>query len=193
MGNDVQEFFDSVASTWDLHSEDKLPHLRELLSRLDIAPGGRILDLACGTGIITGELHDMFSSTVLGFDISEKMIELAKAKYEGREGIRFQVGDFFDESFDEKFDYIVCHNAFPHFLNVPLFVDRLYDCLKEGGGFVVFHSLGREKLKRHHDGLGPVISRDLEPVEIEAEAFAPKLEIVRADEGPTHFWIQGRK
>ncbi len=192
MGNPVQEFFDKIAPTWDDHSEDELAHIASLLSRLTIKPGSKVLDLACGTGIITGPLHERFDAEVLGFDISPEMIRIAKEKYKGAIGIRFEVGDFFN-GLDETFDYLVCHNAFPHFLDVDAFVDRIYETLNRGGEFVVFHSLGREKLRRHHDGLGPRISRDLEPVEIEAKAFARRFEILEADESDTHFWIHGRK
>ena len=193
MGNPIQEFFDALAPSWDDHSEDKMGHIESLLSRLDIRPGSKVLDLACGTGIISGLLHDKFGAEVFGLDISPKMIEIAREKYQGKEGVRFEVGDFFDMPEDGSFDWIVCHNAFPHFLDVAAFVEQTYGCLADGGEFVVFHSLGREKLKRHHDGLAPVISRDLLPVEEEAMAFSERFDILEADESNTHFWIHGRK
>ena len=193
MGNPVQEFFDALAPNWDKGSEDSLSHVLSLLDRLSIKPGFKVLDLACGTGIITGPLHERFGAEVVGLDISSEMIRIAKGKYEGYEGISFEVGDFFNVDFEEKFDWVICHNAFPHFVDADAFVERLYDALKEGGEFVVFHSLGRVKLSKHHDGLGPTISRDLEPVDIEAKRFTKLFEILEADESDTHFWIHGRK
>lgn len=193
MSNEVRDFFDSLASRWDDMSEDTLPHIRSLLDRVSFRPGSRILDLACGTGIISGLLHDVYGGEVLGLDISPKMIEIARKKYEGKEGVAFEVGDFIDTAFKGPFDYIVCHNAFPHFVEVDLFVERIRDCLAEGGEFVVFHSLGRERLKAHHSGVGPKISRDLEPVDIEAKRFARLLTVTEADEGEDYIYIHGLK
>ena len=193
MGNPVQEFFDRLAPNWDEGSEDSLPHIGELLSRLSIKPGSRVLDLACGTGIISGPLHDLFDADVTGLDISSEMIRIAEEKHRDKEGVRFLAGDFYSESFPEPFDWVVCHNAYPHFVDRDAFVERLYDVLKEGGEFVVFHSLGRKRLSRHHDGLAPTISRDLDPVETEAEAFRQRFTILETDESETHFWIHGRK
>lgn len=193
MENPVQEFFDSLAPSWDKGSEDNLAHILDLLGRLDVKPHSNVLDLACGTGVISGPLRDRFQAEVTGLDISSEMIRIAKEKYAGREGISFLVGDFFQMDFEEKFDWVVCHNAFPHFIDADAFVERLYNALEEGGEFVVFHSLGRVKLGKHHDGLGPKISRDLDAVEIEAERFQKRFEILEADESDTHFWIHGRK
>ena len=193
MDNPVKEFFDRLAPNWDKGSEDSFPHIWELLSRLSVKPGSKVLDLACGTGIISAPLHELFGAEVTGLDISTEMIRIAKEKHQDKEGVRFVAGDFYSESFSEPFDWVVCHNAYPHFIDREAFIERLYDVLKEGGEFVVFHSLGRARLARHHDGLGPTISRDLEPVEAEAKAFQRRFTILEADESDTHFWIHGRK
>lgn len=193
MPNDVRDFFDSLAPNWDERSEEKLPHIVSLLDRAQIRSGSRVLDLACGTGIISGVLHDRYGAEVLGLDVSPKMIEIAKAKYKGKEGVHFECGDFYETSFREEFDYVICHNAFPHFVDVERFVDHIADALVPGGEFVVFHSLGRVKLQSHHDGLGPTISRNLGPVEEEARAFSKRLTVLECDESDSHFWIRGRK
>ena len=44
-----------------------------------IAPGVRVLDLACGTGDITYALGDAGARSV-GLDITARMVELARAK-----------------------------------------------------------------------------------------------------------------
>lgn len=193
MGNDIQNFFDSLAPHWDEESEEKLPFVVSLLDQARIKKGSKVLDLACGTGIISGVLHDRYGAEVLGLDISGEMIKIAMRKYEGKEGVRFLQGDFYSAKGLGRFDYVICHNAFPHFLDVEAFLARAYDSLVEGGEIVVFHSLGRERLRRHHDGLGPVLSRDLEPVEIEAGAFAKRFAILEANESENHFWIRARK
>lgn len=193
MVNEVRDFFDSLAERWDEMGQDPLPRVRSLLDRVDFHPGSRILDLACGTGVISGMLHDEYGGAVLGLDISPKMIEVARRKYEGKEGVAFEVEDFLSPSFKGDFDYIVCYNAFPHFVDVDRFVEQIHDRLIDGGEFVIFHTLGRERLKEHHSGIGPNISRDLEPVEDEANKFARLLTVLACDEGEDHIFIHGRK
>ena len=193
MANEVRDFFDSLAERWDNMGQDPLPHVRSLLGRVSFRPGSKILDLGCGTGVISGLLHDEYGGDVLGLDVSPKMIEVARRKYDGKEGVTFEVGDFLDPSFTGRFDYIVCYNAYPHFVDVDAFVERISDCLADGGEFVVFHTLGRERLKAHHSGIGPKISRELDPVDVEAERFARLFTVLEYDEGDNHIFIHGRK
>ena len=193
MANEVSDFFDSLAERWDEMGYDPLPDVRSLLDRISFRPGSKILDLGCGTGVISGLLHDEYGGVVLGLDISPKMIEIARRKYNGKEGVAFEVGNFLDSSFRGRFDYIVCYNAFPHFVDVDRFVKQIRDCLVDRGEFVIFHTLGRERLKAHHSGIGPKISRDLEPVEDEANKFARLLTVLACDESEDHIFIHGRK
>ena len=51
----------------------------DLLDGIETAPGGRVLDLGCGTGTLTHELHDRTgAASTLGIDRSDSM--LAKAR-----------------------------------------------------------------------------------------------------------------
>lgn len=70
-----------------------------------LAPGGRALDVATGTGDLALELADRVApgGEVVGVDFSERMLELARAK--GGTRVRFESGnalalDYPDGSFD---------------------------------------------------------------------------------------------
>jgi SAM-dependent methyltransferase len=72
---------------------DSAPGIKEILRRSGIREG-RIVDLGCGTGILARELIDAGYS-VFGIDISEAMIEIARARTpegEFRVGSLFEVG-----------------------------------------------------------------------------------------------------
>lgn len=60
-----------------------------LLARYRDALAGRVLELGCGAGRITGYLEQM-GATVLGVDISPRMIEYCRQRYPGG---RFELGD----------------------------------------------------------------------------------------------------
>lgn len=174
----VKQFFDELSSTWDDHESTPKEKIDGLLSRLGIREGDRVLDLACGTGIISKRLQLLSGRPIVAIDLSDKMIEKAKAKYEGDKTIRFEACDFL--VFDERgFDWIVCYNAFPHFLDIPSFVKKASEVLAEDGKVAILHSFGRKHLNEfHHDGEARHISRNLLSPEEEAKPFEGEFDIV---------------
>ena len=190
--NPVKDFFDTMAPKWDERATDDLEYVRSLLSRVDIPSGGSILDLACGTGVISGLLQRLYSAHVTGMDLSPKMIEIAKKKYAGNDGVTFVCGDFMELE-GGAYDFIVLYNAYPHFLEPERLSLALSTHLTPNGGFVILHSLGRDQLRSHHEPLGPHLSRDLDAPEVESRFFQREFEVVKAEEGACFFLIYGRK
>ena len=109
---DVGAMFDRIASVYDpmnlLISAFQEPRWRRQAVQLAAArPGDRLLDVATGTGKVAADLHARTQpgGTVLGIDISPRMIALAKRRFEDRSGLEFVVGDAMalptvDRSFD---------------------------------------------------------------------------------------------
>jgi SAM-dependent methyltransferase len=62
--------------------------LRSLLPR----PPSRVLDVGCGTGVMTMLVADL-GHNVVGIDLSEGMLLKARAKSRGRPDVRFTLGD----------------------------------------------------------------------------------------------------
>jgi len=190
--NPIQDFFDQRAPLWDSWADDDLGYVRSLLDRIGIHRGDRVLDLACGTGVITGLLHEYSEAPVVAMDLSPKMVEAARAKYASAGFATFLAQDFYQYD-GEPFDVIVIYNAYPHFVDVPALIQKLRDCLKTGGRAAIVHSLGRERLARHHENVGSDISRDLLPVEEESKPFAPFFEVYEAEEDDDHYLLCFRK
>jgi demethylmenaquinone methyltransferase / 2-methoxy-6-polyprenyl-1,4-benzoquinol methylase len=105
--------FDRIAGLYDrmnsvmtagLHHEWR----RRAADLAELAPGGRALDVATGTGDLALELADRVAPTgeVVGIDFSERMLELARAKAGARvRHVRFASGnalalDYADDAFD---------------------------------------------------------------------------------------------
>lgn len=190
---EMRSFFDSAAPEWDKNERIGKERIRKLVSSLGIREGDRVLDIACGTGVITGILHDLTETDVLGIDLSDRMIDLAKEKYKGISGVSFIEGDFLTYPFESSsYDFAVIYNAYPHFLEPECLSGKLSSVLKEGGKFAVLHSLSRKELSVCHERMGH-LSRELMPPLEEAKYFEKEFEILQADEDEHSYRLVMRK
>jgi trans-aconitate 2-methyltransferase len=83
---------------------------RDLVAMVQLPPGARIVDLGCGTGELTRDLHQRLAACeVIGVDSSEAMLEQARSL--AGDGLHFQRQAI--ESFDsqEPFDLIFSNAA----------------------------------------------------------------------------------
>jgi trans-aconitate 2-methyltransferase len=93
--------------------ERSLP-FRDLLALVIPVPGGRVVDLGCGTGHPTRQLHEATRAReTLGIDSSPAMLE--KAREHAGAGVVFARGDIADFAPVEPFD-IVFSNAALHWV-----------------------------------------------------------------------------
>lgn len=84
-------------------------HYESLLDIGDIS-GGKVLDYGCGKGDFYRFLQDRgIHAEYSGFDINEKLIDLAKKKFPG---VDFRVFDVEKDILDEDFDYIFLCGVF---------------------------------------------------------------------------------
>jgi demethylmenaquinone methyltransferase/2-methoxy-6-polyprenyl-1,4-benzoquinol methylase len=97
---DVRTMFDRIAGVYDpmnlVISAFQEPRWRRRAVRLaGVRPGDRLLDVATGTGKVAADLFDRAQpgGTVLGVDISPRMIALASRRSQNRRGLEFVVGD----------------------------------------------------------------------------------------------------
>jgi trans-aconitate 2-methyltransferase len=99
-------------------------------------PGMRVVDLGCGTGELTRELHRRLAAQeTLGIDASPAM--LAKAAAFVGEGLKFQQGDIADFASKAEYD-LVFSNAALHWLpDHQALLTRLSAALNERGQLAV--------------------------------------------------------
>ena len=81
-----------------------------LPKRLD---GCRLLDAGCGTGALACAVARRGAS-VIGVDISTRLIELARERAEGQTRVDFAVGDMLDPAFGEV-DQVVAMDSLIHY------------------------------------------------------------------------------
>lgn len=192
MSSSMQEFFDIQSSSWDEKERATASSLRLLLKDIPIQKGDKVLDLACGTGILTPFLQEKTDCDVLGLDLSPKMIEKAKEKYQDNPRLHFESGDFLHFE-GEGFDWIVVFNAYPHFLDVVAFVQQAYHALKPKGHLLILHNLSRFELMTTHAGCAHPYSRDLDSALEEGRKWEPNFKILEAKEGDHLFLLLGEK
>lgn len=109
-----------------------------MLDMVALQPGEQVLDVACGTGLVSFRIRDSIGEdgTVVGTDISGEMIEMARrVAAERRIGnIRFERCDAEDLKLDcEPFDAAVCALGLMYVPNPVKAVEEMRRLLKPGG------------------------------------------------------------
>ncbi len=166
--NEIKEFFDGLADGWNAAEKRSKKEISDFVETYaGLGKGMKTLDVGCGTGIISDVLFDITNVLVTAIDLSPNMIRIAKVTHDG-ENIKFSAEDFYSFG-GETFDAIVCFNAYPHFLDVEKFAEKAAELLNSGGLLVVLHNMSRTKLSKHHDSVAKNVSRNLLPVEKEAD------------------------
>ncbi|MFA6829189.1 MAG: class I SAM-dependent methyltransferase [Bacilli bacterium] len=191
MKTNIERFFDEKAPTWDQSAEKDLARISDLLDSLPLARGMKVLDVACGTGIITPLLANKTGEKTKGIDISSEMIKVAKQKYNQNNQLEFECEDFL--SFKETgYDFIIIFNAYPHFLEPKKVCLSLANAIKPNGYFAILHDISRKTLHQCHSHCQN-ISRELETPEKEAAVFEDDFKILRSEESDSHYLILGQK
>lgn len=191
MPNEVETFFDSIASSWDEKECHTTSEKRYLLDLINLKEGDEVLDIACGTGVISELIHEYTNSNVFGIDISKNMIEIAQKKYKDKKWASFKHVDLMELDEEKKYDVAIIYNAYPHFLSPEALSNKLAKILKKNGKFAIIHSLSRYELSAHHSGSASKVSRDLNSPELESNFFKNNFNIIVCNEEEHTFELIG--
>ncbi len=154
---DVIEFFDRMAPQWDA---DMIRHddiINKILDGAGVREGVKVLDVACGTGVLIPDYLDRGVESVTGVDIAPEMIRIASEKFP-QENVRFLCGDVEEMELPEQYDCIVVYNAFPHFPEPERLVRVLSGHLAPGGRLTIAHGMSRAAIDDHHRGSASKVS-----------------------------------
>jgi trans-aconitate 2-methyltransferase len=104
----------------------------DLLALVERRPHMRVVDLGCGPGELTRELHDTLAAAeTLGIDNSPSMLVEAR-KHEGG-GLRFEAGEIEDFECGARYDLVFSNAAFHWVPDHERLFARLVRCLGIGG------------------------------------------------------------
>jgi trans-aconitate 2-methyltransferase len=114
--NSVTEFYNEFA-TRQIRTGVNLRHrtILHLLKKAGLKKHHRLLELGCGTGMLTGLLASYLKKgDILGVDISNESIDHARSVHSKRKNMRFMTSDLMELELTEVFDYIVLPDVLEH-------------------------------------------------------------------------------
>lgn len=127
----------SVPESYDRHLGPVLfePYARDLVSRLQVREGLRVLELACGTGILTRRLREALpaTATLVATDLNEAMLTHARRALHGAEVEWRQADAGALELEDESFDVVACQFGFMFLPDKPRAFAEARRVLRPGG------------------------------------------------------------
>jgi SAM-dependent methyltransferase len=129
--------FDSIATVFDRIGELDGGPLRQYLETVFPARGDRALDLGCGSGRHSTMLAARYRE-VLGVDISEPMLPIARARH-AKPNITYQQRDLRDVRVDTdgRFDLVFSVNTLHHVRDLEQVLHQIRDLVAPGGRVVL--------------------------------------------------------
>ena len=105
---------------------------KKLLELSKIKKGSSVLDLACGTGLVTKKILKKIGGDgdVFGIDISDSALKIAKKWVGAKKNVHFVRGDAETIQLNTKFDVITCQFALFFFPNEQKVLRNMKKLLK---------------------------------------------------------------
>jgi ubiquinone/menaquinone biosynthesis C-methylase UbiE len=116
------------------------PRATDLLDLAAPRPGERVLDVACGTGIVARLAAERVGPTgnVVGLDLNPGMLAVAGSATPAGASIEWRKANAEDMPFpDESFDLVVCRQGLQFFLNKPVALREMHRVLTPGGRLAI--------------------------------------------------------
>lgn len=173
---DVIAFFDKYAPQWDsdMIRDDKI--IAIILDNANVHSGSRVLDVACGTGVLIPDYLARNVASVTAVDISPEMVKIAQEKFQ-QSNVHIICADIEAVELKKKFDSIVIYNAFPHFPDPENLIRTLASLLEPGGALTVAHGMSREQIDQRHQGSASKVSIGLMHEDDLADLFEKYLKV----------------
>ncbi len=152
-----------------------------------VSPGDRVLDLACGTGVVTGYAAQQAGSSgdVIGYDPTPDLLNAARAKSFSGSPITWIDGFGEDMPFDDSsFDTVLCHQGLQYVTDRAKTFAEIAHVLKPGGTFhagVWAAASDQPAFGFMEDALATHFGTDQKPVH--AWSFGGQAELRRLAEG----------
>ena len=157
-----------MTSPWDPNQyhrfrDERAQPFHDLLALCEPLPGGRALDLGCGTGELTRLMHERLAlAETVGLDASETM--LAEAQAQAGEGLRFEQGDIPAFADSAGYDLVFSNAALQWVDDHQTLIPRLAALVRPGGQLAF-------QVPANHDHISHVLAHELAAEEPFASAL----------------------
>ncbi len=156
---------------------------KKLLELSKIKKGNSVLDLACGTGLVTKKILKKIGGDgdVFGIDISDSALKIAKKWVGAKKNVHFVRGDAETIQLNTKFDVITCQFALFFFPNEQKVLRNMKKLLKKNGT-IAMTVHGKNNVPYFDSILNPIkkFIPDYLPVYPEMDRFGTKETFKRA-------------
>lgn len=135
-------FVGAIPANYDRYLGPLLFHqyADDMAARLEVPRGARVLETACGTGIVTERLVARLADqgSLVATDLNEPMLAYAAAKAPGTERRQWRQADAANLPFDDRsFDAVVCQFGLMFFPDKAAGAREAFRVLKPGGRVLV--------------------------------------------------------
>jgi malonyl-CoA O-methyltransferase len=136
----VERRFDRHAATYERHARVQAEMAERMITRLeelDRVPGA-ILELGCGTGVLTELLVKSFpDSEITAIDIAPGMVDVCATRFSGFERVEVVLGDAEARCWGERrFDFVVSNATVQWFDRPQSTMASIVDSLEPGGATI---------------------------------------------------------
>lgn len=139
MLNQPRDFWDMRAPDYDSTSGGVYARAYDLTAERSVKylkPSDRVLEFACGTGLVTMRLAPCVAH-IRGIDISPNMVAIAREKARNLPNAEITNTDLFDPCLEpESFDAVCAYNVLLYLPDLPAALARIRALLKPGGVFL---------------------------------------------------------
>ena len=169
MLNQPKEFWDMRARTYDQTSGKTYAETYDRTADLSLKylkPSDRVLEFACGTGLLTFRLAPHVSR-LRGIDISPEMAAVAREKARGLDNVEITNTELFDPGLEPgSFDAVAAFNVLLYLPDLSANLARIRELLRPGGMFLSATDclgarpsvMGLQKLVRSRTGRMPYVA-----------------------------------
>lgn len=190
---EVIEFFDKCAPEWDAGMVRNEAVINKILDNAGVGRHSRVLDVACGTGVLIPDYLSRGVESVTAIDISPQMIRISKDKFANKENVSFICADVMEYDIGNNYDVIMIYNAFPHFAEPDKLIERLALCLSPNGRITVAHGMSRDRIDAHHMQNASKVSNGLMEADKLADIFRKYTDVLKVISDDTMYQVVGRK
>lgn len=141
MSDQHTAFVGSIPENYDRYLGPCLfePYALDIVQRIQVSEGASVLEIACGTGIVTRHLRDSLpkSARLVASDLNEAMLAYAAAKFVPDDAVELKQADATALPFaDASFDAVVCQFGLMFFPDKVAALREVHRVLVPGGSFV---------------------------------------------------------